>query len=50
MPYLGPTTPEVQEQQMFSILNMLLKRNFYSTQMVITMQKELKTICKLYSQ
>ncbi len=50
MPYLGKPTPEIQEQQMFSILNMLIKRNFYSTEMVISMTRELKKICKAYSQ
>lgn len=48
MPFLGKKTPEVIEVEMFSYLNMILKRDFYIPEKIQGMRKDLKELCAEY--
>lgn len=49
MPHLGPKTPEMLEQEMFSLLNMIIKRDFYVPEKMQGMKNDLKALCLEYT-
>jgi len=48
MPFLGNKTKEVLEQEMFSLLNMITKRNFYTPEKMTQMRTDLFEACRQY--
>ncbi len=48
MPFQGAKTKEVVEQQMFSVLNMIIKRNYYTEDMQKIFTQQLKILSKEY--
>jgi len=48
MVFKGPKTPEVMEQEMFSLLNMIIKRDYYTKEKQESMKIELKNIMRQY--
>jgi len=48
MPFLGPKTKEVLEQEIFSITNMVIKRDFYTADKMSLMRVMLKELCVEY--
>jgi len=48
MPFLGPKTAEVIEQEIFSVTNMIIKRNYYTPEKITMMKSMLKELCVEY--
>jgi len=48
--YKGVKTDEALEQEMFSLLNMIIKRGFYSSDKSNQMKQDLKNTCIEYLQ
>jgi len=48
MPFSGPKTKEVLEQEIFSVTNMIIKRNFYTPEKIDEMRQQLRGLCLEY--
>jgi len=50
MPFLGPKTKEILEQEIFSVTNQIIKRNFYTPEKISAMRSELYSLCVQYKE